>query len=476
MNGVVIVGAGLAGSRCAEALRAGGCELPSRVVGAERVAPYERPALSKEFLAGTRSEADLLPASPGLLGRARHRPQARHARRARRPPTTPRPDQRARAPVDAPRARDRSPRPLASRCRLPERPSPEDAGGRSRAPGCDPPRLAARRRRRRLRRERRSPRRRPGSGRRVTIIEAETAPLARVAGAEVGHLLAEPLAGRRSRTSPGGADRAGRARQGRPRGRNVDSVRHAARGGRSGAGLEPALGQRRDPDRRVRADAARPRVRLRRRGAVRRPPGRALDERLGAGGRRRLGDPRLLPSRTSRRPTSGRISSASGCRWSERPPAGATSSSTATSSRSGRGTSIRKAGPSRCCSATGRRRSLLHDASSRARRNLSWCGRGTETLLGALLVGAVAVAGIALNFTLLAADTGRARPGREAEPSRGLLRADRAGHRPRGNDHDRRGRPPVTRGRQGASRGRRQRRLEAQRYRRGRQTAQTCVP
>ncbi len=65
MNGVVIVGAGLAGSRCAEALRAGGCELPVTIVGAEHVAPYERPALSKEFLAGTRAEADLLLRPPG---------------------------------------------------------------------------------------------------------------------------------------------------------------------------------------------------------------------------------------------------------------------------------------------------------------------------------------------------------------------------------------------------------------------------
>jgi len=68
VNGVVIVGAGLAGSRCAEALRAGGCELPVTIVGAERVAPYERPALSKEFLAGARSEADLLLRPPGSWG------------------------------------------------------------------------------------------------------------------------------------------------------------------------------------------------------------------------------------------------------------------------------------------------------------------------------------------------------------------------------------------------------------------------
>jgi len=39
MSGVVIVGAGLAGARCAEALRAGGWELPVTIVGAERVGP-----------------------------------------------------------------------------------------------------------------------------------------------------------------------------------------------------------------------------------------------------------------------------------------------------------------------------------------------------------------------------------------------------------------------------------------------------
>ena len=54
-----MVGAGLAGARCAEALRAGGYERPIIVAGDERHGPYERPALSKEFLAGQRS-ADML--------------------------------------------------------------------------------------------------------------------------------------------------------------------------------------------------------------------------------------------------------------------------------------------------------------------------------------------------------------------------------------------------------------------------------
>ena len=68
MNGVVIIGAGLAGSRCAEALRAGGAELPITLLGAETVGPYERPALSKEFLAGTRAQDDLFLRPPGSWG------------------------------------------------------------------------------------------------------------------------------------------------------------------------------------------------------------------------------------------------------------------------------------------------------------------------------------------------------------------------------------------------------------------------
>ncbi len=56
---VLIVGAGLAGARCAETLRATGFDGSITLVGAEPVAPYERPALSKELLAGTRDAASL---------------------------------------------------------------------------------------------------------------------------------------------------------------------------------------------------------------------------------------------------------------------------------------------------------------------------------------------------------------------------------------------------------------------------------
>ncbi len=56
---VVIVGAGLAGTRCAETLRALGFDGRVTVVGAEVHAPYERPALSKELLSGAREPASL---------------------------------------------------------------------------------------------------------------------------------------------------------------------------------------------------------------------------------------------------------------------------------------------------------------------------------------------------------------------------------------------------------------------------------
>jgi 3-phenylpropionate/trans-cinnamate dioxygenase ferredoxin reductase subunit len=55
-----VVGAGLAGSRCAETLRAEGFDGELVVIGDELLPPYERPALSKEFLEGTKAEHELL--------------------------------------------------------------------------------------------------------------------------------------------------------------------------------------------------------------------------------------------------------------------------------------------------------------------------------------------------------------------------------------------------------------------------------
>ena len=53
---IVLVGAGLAAQRCAEALRANGHDGPITMIGAEPHAPYDRPPLSKAILAGERPD------------------------------------------------------------------------------------------------------------------------------------------------------------------------------------------------------------------------------------------------------------------------------------------------------------------------------------------------------------------------------------------------------------------------------------
>jgi 3-phenylpropionate/trans-cinnamate dioxygenase ferredoxin reductase component len=63
---VLVVGAGLAGARCAETLRAEGFAGSVVLVGDEPVPPYERPALSKELLAGKRSTGSLQLRPPGF--------------------------------------------------------------------------------------------------------------------------------------------------------------------------------------------------------------------------------------------------------------------------------------------------------------------------------------------------------------------------------------------------------------------------
>ena len=50
---VLIAGAGLAGGRVAETLRSAGHAGRILIAGDEHDPPYERPALSKELLAGT---------------------------------------------------------------------------------------------------------------------------------------------------------------------------------------------------------------------------------------------------------------------------------------------------------------------------------------------------------------------------------------------------------------------------------------
>ena len=62
-DGIVIVGGGLAGQRCAESLRRGGHERPIRVVCSEPHRPYDRPPLSKELLTDATCD-DRLPYRP----------------------------------------------------------------------------------------------------------------------------------------------------------------------------------------------------------------------------------------------------------------------------------------------------------------------------------------------------------------------------------------------------------------------------
>ena len=58
-DGIVIVGGGLAGQRCAETLRRGGYEGRIRMLCGEPHAPYDRPPLSKAVLAGAEAEDGL---------------------------------------------------------------------------------------------------------------------------------------------------------------------------------------------------------------------------------------------------------------------------------------------------------------------------------------------------------------------------------------------------------------------------------
>lgn len=51
-SSIVVVGGGLAGAKTAEALRGRGYEGPVTLVSAEQLLPYERPPLSKDYLAG----------------------------------------------------------------------------------------------------------------------------------------------------------------------------------------------------------------------------------------------------------------------------------------------------------------------------------------------------------------------------------------------------------------------------------------
>ena len=67
---VLVVGAGVAGLRCAETLRSGDFDGDVTVVGDEPHPPYERPALSKEVLAGSRSTESTYLRRPAELAAA----------------------------------------------------------------------------------------------------------------------------------------------------------------------------------------------------------------------------------------------------------------------------------------------------------------------------------------------------------------------------------------------------------------------
>src|SRR5688500_9533430 len=60
---IVIIGAGAAGDAAADMLRRQGYDRPITIVGADTAAPYDRPNISKDYLAGTAPE-DWIPLRP----------------------------------------------------------------------------------------------------------------------------------------------------------------------------------------------------------------------------------------------------------------------------------------------------------------------------------------------------------------------------------------------------------------------------
>lgn len=71
MNGIVIIGAGQAGLQVAESLRSEGYDGTITMLGNEPRPPYQRPPLSKAYLLGESSEAQLILRSPEVLARKR---------------------------------------------------------------------------------------------------------------------------------------------------------------------------------------------------------------------------------------------------------------------------------------------------------------------------------------------------------------------------------------------------------------------
>ena len=74
----VIVGASLAGAKAAQGLREAGFDGRVVLIGEEPALPYARPELSKGYLLGGKTMADMLVHPAGVLCRARHRGADRH--------------------------------------------------------------------------------------------------------------------------------------------------------------------------------------------------------------------------------------------------------------------------------------------------------------------------------------------------------------------------------------------------------------
>ncbi len=204
---VLIVGAGLAGSRCAEVLRAEGFAGEVVLAGDEAHPPYERPALSKELLAGRRDDVALRPER--VLARAGDRTAPRRPASIGSTSAAVSPDTDAgSAQLGRARARDRrtsAAPPGAGRAARGARAS--HAGRRSRPPLRARPRPPPGRRRRRLRRHRGRLDRRGRWAWRSPSWRPAALPFAQILGEEVGRIARRALPLGRSRPPHRGAGR-----------------------------------------------------------------------------------------------------------------------------------------------------------------------------------------------------------------------------------------------------------------------------